>query len=320
MSAGLLSIASAARSADPIRPFPAENPPQAQAGWSPQAARRLGIAAGVSLALHVQVMLALAVVYTQAHHGALRGGLVSLASTDAAAAPFETIVPLEAVESPDPGGGALASPLVGLVGELGGPAEAGLSAGVADGIGAGGGPGGGSGTGEGGEGNGKVGFFGTEAAGERFVFVVDCSGSMTGDRFARACRELSRSLQSLNENQEFFIIFFSDRAIPMYSPHPATEPVKANRLSRMKARKWIINRGPFGNTFPDEALTMALRMRPDVVFFLTDGEFAPTALEVCRRENTKKATIHTIAFGTRFGEQLLQAIADEHKGRYRFVP
>src|SRR5690606_8739110 len=58
------------------------------------------------------------------------------------------------------------------------------------------------------EGSGKgrgVDFFGTEAAGNSFVFLVDCSGSMQGRRFQRARAELFKTLLQLSEPQTFFI-------------------------------------------------------------------------------------------------------------------
>ncbi len=189
--------------------------------------------------------------------------------------------------------------------------------------GAAGGDGKGNGDGNGvgrGEGDGRIGFFGTAAAGERFVFIVDCSQSMEGERFARARRELIKTLLHFNETQEVYVFFFSDRAVPMFSPHPVSEPVKLDRLTRAKLRRWISNRGSFGGTNPDEALQLALQMKPDVVYLLSDGEFPRTALTVAHSANKNGAVIHTIAFGYRGGEPLLKAIAEEHKGRYRFVP
>lgn len=197
-----------------------------------------------------------------------------------------------------------------------------LNADAGKGNGFGGGVGDGQGKGRGrgkGFGNGRVGFFGTEGSGTKFVFIVDCSRSMKDERFGRARNELSKTLEFLNEDQEFSIIFFSNHAIPMYAPKEAAGLVKADETTRKKARRWMMSRGAFGDTYPDEAFQMALRMKPDVIYFLTDGEFNPSAREVCRRENTDNVTIHTIAFCTRKGESLLRDIAADNGGRYRFV-
>ncbi|MCC7420997.1 MAG: VWA domain-containing protein [Planctomycetaceae bacterium] len=197
-----------------------------------------------------------------------------------------------------------------------------LNADAGRGNGKGGGVGDGQGKGQGkgkGFGKGRVGFFGTEGNGTKFVFIVDCSRSMKDERFGRARNELSKTLEFLTEDQEFSIIFFSNHAIPMYAPKEAAGLVKADESTRKKARKWMMSRGAFGETYPDEAFQMALRMKPDVIYFLTDGEFNPSARDVCRRENTDNVTIHTIAFCTRKGESLLRDIAADNGGRYRFV-
>lgn len=197
-----------------------------------------------------------------------------------------------------------------------------LNADAGKGNGKGGGVGDGQGKGRGkgkGFGNGRVGFFGTEGNGTKFVFIVDCSRSMKDERFGRARNELSKTLEFLTEDQEFSIIFFSNHAIPMYAPKEAAGLVKVDESTRKKARKWMMSRGAFGDTYPDEAFQMALRMKPDVIYFLTDGEFSPSARDVCRRENTDNVTIHTIAFCTRKGESLLRDIASDNGGRYRFV-
>lgn len=184
--------------------------------------------------------------------------------------------------------------------------------------GEGGGPGG-DGQGPGG-GPGKATFFGTESVGERFVFLIDCSTSMEGEKFARARHELIKAIQLLSETQEFYVIFFSDRTFPMFDPRPIRVPVQATKLQKSKVRRWISNRKVVGGTLPDEGLQMALDLEPDVVYFLSDGAFPGSARKVAVSSNKSGAAIHTIAFGHGADEALLKAIAEDNKGRYRFVP
>src|SRR5690606_13796792 len=66
----------------------------------------------------------------------------------------------------------------------------------------------GPGTPGGGSKRGPLTFFDESAEGSSFIFIVDASNSMAGDRFARARRELSKTLQFLTPDQSFFIIFF----------------------------------------------------------------------------------------------------------------
>ena len=46
-------------------------------------------------------------------------------------------------------------------------------------------------------------FFGIEAGGHEFVYVLDVSGSMQGRRFDRASEELLRSVEQLGPHQRF---------------------------------------------------------------------------------------------------------------------
>ena len=51
-------------------------------------------------------------------------------------------------------------------------------------------------------------FFGSHAYGDRFVYVVDSSSSMTGMRWNAACNQLINSIEQLEAGQEFFVICF----------------------------------------------------------------------------------------------------------------
>jgi len=81
---------------------------------------------------------------------------------------------------------------------------------------------GGGGQGGGGPGGPGIGFFGSQAAGNSFVYVVDMSGSMQGGRFDRAISELIRSIGQLKTGQKFYVVFFNDQPLPLYAPRPAT--------------------------------------------------------------------------------------------------
>ena len=190
-----------------------------------------------------------------------------------------------------------------------------------------GGDGSGFGGAAGGDGNGNgrgAGrFFGVESEAQRVVFVVDCSRSMNqpqpGEvktRFKRLQLELLRAVAAMDDDDEFFIVFFNDRPIPM----PATSLQRATREARRHYLQWMAQMRADGETDPREALALALRLRPDVVFFLTDGDF-PRGVERDLLSLTQRQTaIHTIAFGNREAEKLLEAMAAANRGRYRFVP
>jgi hypothetical protein len=210
-------------------------------------------------------------------------------------------------------------------GELSGLAELARMGIEAGGGGGDGGSGGGSGGGTGGgRGSGiglGAGFFGSKGAGKSFVYVVDCSGSMYGQRFKRAKDELVRSVNKLSAEQKFYVFFFNDRTYPLFDPKPAKGLQVANKTNRQRASEWIRRREPESTTNPNMALQQALEMRPEVIFLLTDGEL-DDPLEVrqmIKKFNTSNVVIHTIAFENEEGAMTLEAIAKENNGTFRFV-
>jgi hypothetical protein len=166
-------------------------------------------------------------------------------------------------------------------------------------------------------------FFGIGGYGQSFVYVVDCSGSMgEGLKFERAIYELLQSIEQLASDQRYFIIFYNDAAYPMEadSPVPATEDEFA------RTREWISYVQPDGGTNPLPALLFALSLRPDAIYFLSDGQFDRHAIHELRHRNRpnkrlamRQIPIHTIAFVDRSTEGLMRTIARNSGGKFRFV-
>ena len=80
-----------------------------------------------------------------------------------------------------------------------------------------------------------------------------------------------------------------------------------------------------GGTRHEEALWMALRLHPDVIFFLTDAdqpELTASQLERIERANSGGCSINTIEFGmgaqTRTNNFLAQ-LARDNRGQYRYI-
>ena len=145
--------------------------------------------------------------------------------------------------------------------------------------------GGGGGAADGaGAGGGGVGFFGTKAQGDSFVFVVDRSGSMDGGRLTVAKQELNRAIGSLRPDQKFYVFFYNSGTDRMLSPASPDGLVFAIPEMRDQVRMWMRPILATGSTEPAESLLAALEMRPDVIFFLTDGKIPDDTDEVLRRE------------------------------------
>ena len=174
-------------------------------------------------------------------------------------------------------------------------------------------------TGGSGKGGKAAEFFGIGGYGQKFVYVVDCSGSMRENgKFERAMYELLQSIEQLGSDQEYFVIFYNHRSYPMNEPGL----VRATEKQFEKTRNWISYVQPQGGTVPQPALLAALSMKPDAIFFLSDGLFDPGTgreVRIRNRGKVRQIPIHTIAFVNREAEGLMRTIARNSGGKYRFV-
>lgn len=177
-----------------------------------------------------------------------------------------------------------------------------------------------------GKGDGKMGsaeFFGIGGYGQTFVYVVDASDSMNQQgKFDRARYELLQSIEQLASDQRYFIIFYNDRAYPM----DADEPVLATEDQFAATADWVKHARASSGTHPLPALLHALSLRPDAIYFLSDGQFDPMTMHVLRIRNkpSKRARhrqipIHTIAFVDHMTIGIMRTIARDSKGEHRFV-
>jgi len=172
------------------------------------------------------------------------------------------------------------------------------------------------GAGGGGAGGKGASFFGLEAHGRKFVFVVDRSGSMAGAKLERAKAELIRSVRALERGSTFYTLFFNTAHKAM----PARDLVRATEGNKRKHFAWVSDIHAGGSTDPTSAMKLALSLKPDVIWLLSDGIFHAQAAVVIKGANPRqKVQIHTIAFYSREGEVVLRRIAEENRGRYRFV-
>lgn len=160
-------------------------------------------------------------------------------------------------------------------------------------------------------------FFGIRARGQFFVYVVDCSGSMIyEDRLARAKEEVRQSVRRLVEPQKFKVIFYNEEPIAM----PGDLPRSADLASKSQLLAWLRLIEPDGGTDPKDAMGLALAMRPDAVFLLSDGEFPEGTVEAIGRKNARKIPVHCVDLsGGESGDQL-QRIARDSGGRYAARP
>ena len=150
----------------------------------------------------------------------------------------------------------------------------------------------------------------------RIVYVVDRSGSML-TTFADVRVELKRSVSALRRSQKFHVIFFN-AGQPLQMP--PGRPVSAITARKQDLFNYLKNVEPQGSTKPAPAMWAAFRAEPDVIYFLTDGDFDRSLLSKLDRWNRdRQVKIFTIAYFDQTGAALLEEIAREHRGEFRFV-
>lgn len=159
---------------------------------------------------------------------------------------------------------------------------------------------------------------GEARAARRIVYVVDRSGSMTGI-FGAVQKELKRSIDGLRKSQEFHVIFYSNGELV---ENPPKRLVNAIRASKETTFEFIDSVWPEGGTEPLEAINRAFILKPDLIYFLSDGEI-PGAAELkeslIQQNKGRQVRIFTIAYVNPAGRDLLEEIARDHGGQFKFV-
>lgn len=177
------------------------------------------------------------------------------------------------------------------------------------------------------EGRARTSLFGLVAEGFKFVYVFDRSGSMGGagrQALQLVKRELRASLRNLDTVHQFQIIFYNDRPVIF---NPSGMPGRlafATEENKERALRFIDAITPDGGTEHEEALKLAIRLRPDVIFFLTDGDDPQLSPQQIERISRMAAgiTIHAIEFGSGprpAGPSFLASLAAENGGKYVYV-
>jgi len=159
---------------------------------------------------------------------------------------------------------------------------------------------------------------GQSARGAReIVYVVDRSGSMI-DTFIYVQAELRRSINALRRSQKFHVIFFNTGRPLENPPKRLVSAIEAQKEDFFEFLDTVV---PSGGTKPASALRRALALEPDLIYLLSDGiDFQPHLLrELDEWNRGRRVRIYTIAYLDQTGSELLEQIAREHHGEFKFV-
>jgi Ca-activated chloride channel family protein len=156
------------------------------------------------------------------------------------------------------------------------------------------------------------------------VFVLDRSGSMSGEKLASASLACELLLRSLSPRDCFRLMAFDDRLQWM-----SRDGIVANEHGFARAQQWLAEIDARGGTEINHALESALDAfgdddAPDaherIVILLTDGQVGDEAgaLRIVQ-ENTAQARLFTIGIDTAVNDGLLRRLAKLGRGSAFFV-
>lgn len=171
----------------------------------------------------------------------------------------------------------------------------------------------------------RMSLFGSaEAEGWSFVFVIDRSQSMGGDgldAIAAAARELAGAGERLTEAQTFQVVAYNQKPVYLTGREliPATARHKQQMLGFLKTLV------AYGATDHSAGLLAALRLEPDVIFFLTDGGdpyLNRLQMRTIREAARGRTSIHVLQFGAGPAVEdndFLHRLAAENRGSYLYI-
>jgi von Willebrand factor type A domain len=138
-------------------------------------------------------------------------------------------------------------------------------------------------------------YFGVKATGKRVVFVLDRSLSMgLNGTFQQAREELLQSLQALPTDARFQVILYNRHAEPL-RVDGATDLLCA-KSELIEQTSLLVRRARSeGGTDHLQAIRAALRLGPDTIFLVTDGDdLTQEIVDATARFNKSKTVIHAI--------------------------
>jgi hypothetical protein len=181
----------------------------------------------------------------------------------------------------------------------------------------------------------KVQFAGIDGGGSHFVYLVDSSNSMKN--FNEARMELLRSVDSLQPDQRFYVVFYDQDPSYMRISDPQADEeasVRATPANKLALRRWAMAVRQDKGLSPVDVLRFSFELRPDVIFLLSDGQFSEKTEAVIKERNLQEnlfgesgpiSIIHTIRYpGYQTGEAQkaevqMRRIAEANGGQYRNV-
>jgi Ca-activated chloride channel family protein len=164
-----------------------------------------------------------------------------------------------------------------------------------------------------------------EIMGKHVTFVIDTSGSMSGDKLDRAKQALNFCLEHLGSDDVFNIIRFSSDVDLL-----SDSPLAASSSNVDRAKEFVQGMRALGGTAISDALARALEQPdeegvPHIIVFLTDG--MPTVGQTdtdrivhdVKDGNGHRARIFGFGLGEDVNANFLDAISQENRGSSEYA-
>ncbi len=157
-----------------------------------------------------------------------------------------------------------------------------------------------------------------------FIFVLDRSGSMKGDKIEQAKEALRFCVNNLNDGDRFNLILFNTDV------EPFSDKLVSVKQERKNALTFVDEIEGNGGTNINSALLTALDEEPDpkrprIIVFLTDGEATVGTTDPTRilknvvNANKKQSRIFVFGVGYKVNVNLLDKMAEQNGGTRQYV-
>ncbi|MHA1851022.1 MAG: VWA domain-containing protein [Candidatus Thorarchaeota archaeon] len=165
-----------------------------------------------------------------------------------------------------------------------------------------------------------------DGAHRQYVFVLDKSGSMGGEKIEQAQAAFNSMIETLLPSDLFNVVAFDTYVTTLW-----VEPHSASETSVEEAQTWVSNIQPGGSTNFHGAMMTGLEMMREgdyvkALLMLSDGQ--PTAgdvtttgeiLAAVENANDIGVSVSTVAFGSDSDENLMANLAAQHDGFFVFI-
>ncbi len=152
------------------------------------------------------------------------------------------------------------------------------------------------------------------------IFVLDCSGSMSGKPIAKAKQAITRALKKLQPGDTFQVIRFSNNASQL-----GPDPLPATPANIRKGLRYVESLHGSGGTMMIEGIKAALGFAHDprrfrLVSFMTDGYIGNEAQILAEVHNSLGASrIFSFGVGSSVNRYLLDRMAALGKGAVAYI-